>query len=207
VTMQRYERKNTLVCIFDKHSPRITAYEIHEWIYQKFQLNQEDITTIQIEGPTRQVCIKTTQNKTIEDLINKTQGETTYDHAEGVTSKVQLCFAGLGKRNVRIANLPPELPNEVIRTHLSKYGTIQHIMDETWSHTYRYCVGNGIRIVTMDLTTHVPSHLRIEGYRALISYNGQPVTCYICNATDHMAQDCHKRKPKQPTPRPTIRPT
>lgn len=144
--------------MFDKHSPRITAYEIHEWIYQKLQLNQEDVTTIQIEGPTRQVYIKTAQNKTIEDLMNKTQGETTYEHANEVTSKVQLGFAGLGKRNITIANLPPEMPNEVIRTYLSKYGTIQHNIDETWSHTYRYCVGNGIRIATMDLTTHVPSH-------------------------------------------------
>ena len=156
--MQRYERKNTLVCMFYKHSPRITAYEIHEWIYQTLQINQENITTIQIEGPTRQVYIKTTQNKTIEYLINKTQGETTYEHADGVTSEVQLSFAGLRKRNIRIANLPPKMPNEVIRTYLSKYGTIQHIIDETWLHTYRYCVGNGIRIATMDLTTHVPSH-------------------------------------------------
>jgi hypothetical protein len=31
----------------------------------------------------------------------------------------------------------------------------------------------------------------------LISYTEQPVTCYVRNATDHMAQDCHKRKSKR----------
>ena len=28
----RTDRENTLVCVFDPKSPRITAYQIHEWI-------------------------------------------------------------------------------------------------------------------------------------------------------------------------------
>jgi hypothetical protein len=140
-------------------------------------------------------------------LIHSTNGETTYEHDNGEISKVKLGFAGLGKRNIRIANLPPELPNEAIRSYLSKYGTIQNIADEKWSNTYRYSVGNGIRIVTMDLKVHVPSHLYIDGYRALISYTGQPVTCYVCNATDHIAQECHKRRPKRTDTRPPTKQT
>jgi hypothetical protein len=162
--------------MFDKHSPRISAYEIHEWIHQQLQLDQEDIAAIQIEGQSRQVFIKTLQSKTIDDLIYSHNGETTYKHENGEISKVQLCFAGLGKRNIRIANLPIELPNEVIKTHLSKYGTVHHIVDEKWSIAYRYNVGNGIRAATMDITVHIPSHIYIESYRALISYTGQPVT-------------------------------
>lgn len=148
------------------------------------QLDQQDVATIQIEGPSRQVFIKTIQNKTLEDLVHCTHGETTYEHDNGEISKVRLCFAGLGKRNIRIANFPPEMPNEVIRIYMSKYGTIHNITDEKWSNTYRYCVGNGIRIATIDLKVHVVSHIYI-GYRALISYTGQPVTCYVCNARPH----------------------
>jgi hypothetical protein len=48
--MQRYERKDTTVCTFDKRSPRITAYDIHEWIHQELQLDTDDVATIQIDG-------------------------------------------------------------------------------------------------------------------------------------------------------------
>jgi hypothetical protein len=80
-----------------------------------------------------------------------------------------------------------------IRRRLTKYGNIQAVTEDKWCTVCRYNVENGIRVVTMNLKIHVPSHLYIEGYRALISYIGQPVTCYVCNAADHMAEECPKR--------------
>jgi hypothetical protein len=50
--MQKYERKDTIVCTFDKRSPR-TAYDVHEWIYQEIHLDTDDVATIQIDGPQR----------------------------------------------------------------------------------------------------------------------------------------------------------
>ena len=41
--------KDTIVCMFDKEIPRITAYDILEWIYQKLRLEPEDVATIQID--------------------------------------------------------------------------------------------------------------------------------------------------------------
>jgi hypothetical protein len=37
------ERQNTLVCIFDPRSPRISAYQIHEWIYETMGLLEDDV--------------------------------------------------------------------------------------------------------------------------------------------------------------------
>jgi hypothetical protein len=34
----------------------------------------------------------------------------------------------------------------------------------------------------MDMESHVPSPVLIAGHSALITFEGQPVTCYICNA-------------------------
>ena len=54
------DRQNTIVCAFDQRSPRITAYHIHEWINEKLRLEEDEISTIQIDGPRRRVFIKFT---------------------------------------------------------------------------------------------------------------------------------------------------
>jgi hypothetical protein len=75
-TMSRYERKDTVVCAFERErererqterqrdteqKPRITVFEIHEWIHRQLQLYAEDVETIQIHGTNKQVFIKTAQ--------------------------------------------------------------------------------------------------------------------------------------------------
>jgi hypothetical protein len=55
--MQPSERQNTLVCSFEPTSPRITAYQIHEWIHENMHLQEEDVRMIQIDGPQRKIYI------------------------------------------------------------------------------------------------------------------------------------------------------
>ena len=121
-------------------------------------------------------------------------GEVEYMHENGEITKVTITLAGLGRRQVRIDNLPPELPKEIIKEHLTKYGIVHGITEEKWSTMYRYAVGNGIRIATVELKSHIPSNIHIDGYRTLVSYTGQPVTCYVCNSPSHMAQECPTRQ-------------
>jgi hypothetical protein len=49
------ERQNTLTCSFEPRSPRISAYEIHEWIHEHLRIQEQEVTMIQIDGPKRQV--------------------------------------------------------------------------------------------------------------------------------------------------------
>ena len=58
-------------------------------------------------------------------------------HATGEISPVRLTIAGMVPRRIRLAHLPPELPNTTIRTVLSQYGDAQSIPDETWAKHYR----------------------------------------------------------------------
>jgi len=51
------ERKNTLVCTFDPHKPRISAFDIHEWIYKQLHVPENAKNMVQVEGPRRQVYI------------------------------------------------------------------------------------------------------------------------------------------------------
>jgi len=63
-----------------------------------------------------------------------------------------------------------------------------------WSKAYRYSVSNVILIVVIALTKYIPSHMTIAGNRFLVSYEGQPMTCYGCGDTGHLYQFCPKRR-------------
>jgi hypothetical protein len=100
----------------------------------------------------------------------------------------------MGLRKIRIANLPPELPERTLRNIMSKYSDVKDITEEQWSQKYRYSVSNGIRIVKFQLKQHIPSHMLIAGQRVLITYEGQPITCYGCNETGHQYGECPHRR-------------
>jgi len=65
--------------------------------------------------------------------------------------------AGMGTKRIRVANLPPEVPNDTLRAALAHFGKMQDVRTEIWSKAYRYSVANGIE-VSITLTRHVPSH-------------------------------------------------
>ena len=198
------DRQNTIVCIFDPVSPRISAYQIHEWIYEQLRLPEQDVRMVQIDGPRRRVYLKFTDNERVHTVLRATNGQSEFRHDNGEISHVQIELAGMGKRRIRIANLPPEVSDGSIRATLAKYGNVNEIHEESWSRKYRYPVSNGIRIATVTLAHHIPSYMSIDGNRVLISYDGQPPTCYGCNQVGHQYQDCpHRRRTGGLTRSPT----
>ena len=47
------DRQNTLVFSFDIRSPRINAFQIHEWLDENFHIKEDEIRVIQIDCPLR----------------------------------------------------------------------------------------------------------------------------------------------------------
>ena len=74
----------------------------------------------------------------------------------------------MGKRRIRIANLPPEVNEISIRAALASYGENVSIQDEMWLKAYRYKVANGVKVMMMKLVKHLPSQMNITGHRALV---------------------------------------
>ena len=99
----------------------------------------------------------------------------------------------MGTRRIRIADLPPEIPDRTVKDILTKHGEVKDIKEQ-WTRAYRYPVSSGVRIVEMSLKHHIPSRMYTVGNRVLISYEGQTSTCYACNETGHEYQDCPSRK-------------
>jgi len=54
------ERQNTAVCSFDLKNPRISALDIHEWIFEQLHAPENVVTMVQIDETRRQVYIKFT---------------------------------------------------------------------------------------------------------------------------------------------------
>jgi len=167
VIVNMSDRLNTLACIFDPRSPRISAYNIHEWIHDTLRLAEEDVRMIQVDGPKRSVYIKFTNEDRLKEVIQDTNGLCEYKHENGEISQVRVEVAGMGMKKVRIAGLPPEIKEHTVKEHLTKFGEIR-IRDELWAAAFRYKVYNGVRIAEIKLKKHIPSHLSIAGNDAMI---------------------------------------
>jgi hypothetical protein len=103
----------------------------------------------QINGIKRQVYIKMLDSECVLAVLRDTGGQAEYKYPPGELSIVSLAMAGMGTKRIRIAKLPPEVPNDTLQATLTPYGKIMDIQAEMWSNAYRYSVANGIREVTM----------------------------------------------------------
>jgi hypothetical protein len=171
-------------------SPRIPAYDIHEWIFTQLRLEEDEVLMVHIDGIQRVVYIKLQHEQRLMQLLQTTQGHVEFRHSNGEISTVQIDMAGPGLKRIRIAHLPPEVSEQEIRVNLAKYGAVQDIQNEVWSRRYRYHVLTGVRIVSMALKTHVPSKTTIAGHRVMVAYEGQPLACFKCNESGHYHQEC-----------------
>ena len=192
------ERQNTLCCIFDPRSPRITAYHIHEWIYEQMGLHEDAVSMIQIDGPRRRVYIKFVNALKMSQILDATNGQLSFRHENGEQSTVAIEIAGMGRREIRIAALPPEVTNNAIKDAFAKYGEVTDIKGELWTTSYRYKVSNGVRLVRINLKHHLPSRLVIAGHSCDVTYPGQPPTCYACSQIGHIYQQCPQRRRETP---------
>jgi hypothetical protein len=187
------DRQNKLEFLFDMKSPRIAAYHIHEWIFEPLQLEENDLYVIQIDGPKRHVYINFKNTDKFQHILQESDAQYDYRHENGKNLKVQTELAGMGIRTVRIANFPPEVSDRAIVNIVSRYGEVKEVKEERWSKSYLYKIANGIRLVTLNRRLHTSSYLIIANNKVLLSYEGQPMTCYGCSNTGHLYNECPAR--------------
>jgi len=173
---------------FDSISPRISAYEIHEWIHEQLHISEPSLTMIQIDGIKRHVFLKFVDDIYIQNILQSTNGSAEDRHVIGEISIVRLEVAGMGMRRIRIANLLPEVTERSTRAALASYGETVSIQDYILPKAYRYKVANEVKVIVMKLAKHIPSQMNIAGHRSLPSYEDQPVTCQGCGDSGHINQ-------------------
>ena len=156
-------------------------------------LQENEVVLVQIDGHRRHVYTKLRDYQRMQDKLTSNNGQEEFRHTNGEFPKVRIEAVGLGTRQVRIPNLPTEMSDRPIRMAQGRYGEIQEVQEGNCSCAYRYPVANGITIAAIILTQHITSHNVVAGHRTLISYQGQPRTCYGCNETGNLYQVCPRR--------------
>jgi hypothetical protein len=73
-------RKNAVICCFGKDSPKISAYEIHEWIHDSLRPDEIDVNALNIIGLKSQVLIKFTSNDKAANFLKRTPDTVRYTH-------------------------------------------------------------------------------------------------------------------------------
>jgi len=105
-----------------------------------------------------------------------------------------------GHEACEVSKPSPETPDEAVSFAFSQYGEIKEIQRQVWSKAYRYKVFSGVRIVVITVMKHIPSHIMIAGHRGLVSYEGQPTTCYGCGETGFAprGEEWGSKRPRSP---------
>jgi hypothetical protein len=124
------ERHKTVICSFDHSSPRITAYDIHEWIHVVVRIPEHKVKMIQIDGKKRQVFIKVPYIESVHALLSETGGQAEYKTPSGELSVVNLTLAGMGTKHIRVAYPLPEVSNDILRAALAPFGKVLEIQAE-----------------------------------------------------------------------------
>jgi hypothetical protein len=63
------ERRNAVVCSFDLAGPRMTACDVHDWIFLVLRLPEDEVWMIQIDGTKRQFFIKLADQQVVMNLL------------------------------------------------------------------------------------------------------------------------------------------
>jgi hypothetical protein len=115
------QHRNRVVCTFEQSSPRISAHETHEWIFEELRLPEHNVTAIQFDVLKRQVYIKLSDSECMHTLIRDTNGQAVFKHQSGELPHVTIEIASLGSKRLRVVNLPPEVENDNLRDTLAPY--------------------------------------------------------------------------------------
>lgn len=62
--------------------------------------------------------------------------------------------------NVRIHDLPTDIPNEVVEDYMKRYGKVKSVAGDLWKKHFPG-IPNGVRVVRIELDKHISSYVRI----------------------------------------------
>lgn len=190
-------RKDTLKFVFDASLPRPQSFVVEAWLEDVVKIETNDVIGIYFSIVANIVYLKLKSTEMCQRIIESSGGTFKFKNTDGLISDVSVMHAGFGIRTVRIFELPFEITAEQINAVVSPYGNIISNVAEKWSSAHKFPVLNGIRQLRVELHKHIPSYIYVCGYRAIVSYDGQPRTCSGCGQPGHVRSQCIQRRVAQ----------
>lgn len=185
--------KNSVIIDFTVVPARPKLDRVRQFIFQQMGIAMCDIKTLQTRIIKAHVIIEVASAKLAEELAYAHNLKHTVDY-EGELFQIPVYTAD-NIKEIRVFDLPCQMPNSVIVKNLSAYGEVIFIRNDVWKDMFAG-ITNGTRLVRMKLHKEIPSYVAMQGAMSFITYNGQTRTCKYCAFPLHIGQTCAQNKEK-----------
>ena len=186
-------KENTVEVVIRRDAPKMSPNEVFTFLETVLKINPlEDLRCLQQETRRRVMSLTLSSAELCERVLLLDDGELKFTYLNGFSTDVSLRHAGLNGLAVRINDLPYGMPHAAVVEALKQFGEpIGDMNFDCWIRDgKRTAISNGVRVVRMNLSMHVPSYLTVAGFRAAVFYAGQPKTCARCGSTGHLVKFC-----------------
>ncbi|XP_052563027.1 MAP kinase phosphatase with leucine-rich repeats protein 3-like [Culex pipiens pallens] len=174
--MSKY-RRNAVVIDFNVMPVRPDIETVTKFISKDLKLDQQRVKNLQLNNSRNHVIIELGSPEEASDLVDQHNLKHKVG-CRGQTFRIPI-FVEDNATQVRIHDLPPHMPNDLIVSHLEAYGEVKSIRREVWRE-YFPGIPNGVRVVRMVLKKPIPSFIKVETEISYTSYNQQVRTCRHC---------------------------
>uniref|UniRef100_A0A8D8CQ39 (northern house mosquito) hypothetical protein n=1 Tax=Culex pipiens TaxID=7175 RepID=A0A8D8CQ39_CULPI len=181
-------RKNTVVIDFGPVPKKPTITQIRKFAFEQLKLDITQIRNLQLSMTKSFVYIEMSPEISAEELVAEFDMKLTMTSEDGVQTPIPLHTAD-GATEVKIHDLPPYMPTQIIAQHLAEFGEILSITDELWKEHFPG-VPTGTRIVRMRIRKPIPSYVNIGEEVGYVRYRNQRPTCRHCSRYLHVGQKC-----------------
>ena len=180
-------RVNTIGIRFTRgtKSPSILAKILHD----KLGIPPEEIRGLGDYGNKRQL-VKVISTQMFDHLVNRYVG---YPIRIDNEHEIEVDDVSSYKDRVKITRLPFEMPLEVLKSLLERYGQVDRVIQSTSRDKEFKNVPIDEGIAIMVVNDHIPSSLWIAETQQYMffQYDKQPHTCHNCGSLDHKANQCN----------------
>lgn len=190
--MGLYPRKNTVVLNLRSIPKRLTHLDVHLLIQNCIGVTVDQVVAIHYDMLKNVVFLKLAREDLAEKIADKFVNGIKFLDAATSKEYIVPITREMGLTSVRVHQIPIDVPNSLIVSALSLYGTVVgNVVNETFGQHMPYAsVYSGVRSVRMTIKKPIPSFVEIDGEKTLVTYTGQIKTCMRCGSSDHFKAEC-----------------
>ena len=199
-------RKNTLVVDFSVLPERPKLEVVQRFVEKGLGITSSALKSIQLHNIRHCVLIEMAEPAAAIKIA--TESHLKYSFKTNPTIRIPV-YIDDNTVDVRVHDLPLDLPNAKITEAMREYGEVLTIRDEVWRNFFTG-VANGVRVLKMKLSKPVPSYVTVCELITLTTYTGQTSTCRRCGEKRHVSKSCveaskktHVNKPQNQTNKST----
>ncbi|XP_038118811.1 uncharacterized protein LOC119769642 [Culex quinquefasciatus] len=193
-------RKNVLVVDFSVLPERPKLEVVQRFVEKGLGITSSDLKSIQLHNIRHCVHIEMADPAAATKIA--TENHCKYAFKTHPAIKIPV-YVDDNTVDVRVHDLPLDLPNAQIADAMKQYGEVLTIRDEVWRNFFAG-VPNGVRVLKMKLSKPIPSYISVCDLHGSDTYTGQIASCRRCGKKRHVSESCseaaktsHVNKPQQ----------